>query len=276
MKPKTDRRVKIGIIGCGAIGSRIARSITKDFQRDCRLTGIYDIDQNKVDRLSQSLSLSEIAKRSMTELIRSCDCLVEAVTAKNTRSIIRQALAAKKSVLCMSVGKLLNSSDLFLLAKKNHCHLLLPSGAIAGLDAIKAASLVGIDTISLTTRKPPVGFEDNPYLKKKGIDPSKIKKKTLIFEGSVAQAVKAFPRNINVAATLTLAARASQKILVRIIVSPEYKTNSHTVELTGTFGRIVTQTDNLVCPDNPKTSYLAVLSGLQTLKQYCSGVFIGT
>ena len=202
--------------------------------------------------------------------------MVEAVSAKNTRTIIRQALEAKRSVLSMSVGKLLNASGLFRLARKNKCHLLLPSGAIAGIDAIKAASLVGIDKMTLTTRKPPTGFTHNPYLIKKGIDPSKITKETVIFKGNVAAAVKAFPRNINVAATLALASQSRKKIIIRIIVSPKYKTNSHTIELTGTFGRIVTQTDNFVCPDNPKTSYLAVLSGLQTLKQYCTGVFIGT
>jgi aspartate dehydrogenase len=276
MKPKIDQRVKIGIIGCGAIGSRIARSIKKDFQKDCRLTGIYDIDQKKADRLGKSLSLKKITKRSIPEVIKDCDCMVEACTAKNTRDIIRQVLEAKKSGLCMSVGKLLNSSDLFSLAKRNHCHVLLPSGAIAGIDAVKAASLVGIDTITLTTRKPPIGFADNPYLAKKGIDPSRATKETVIFEGNVTEAVKAFPRNINVAATLTLASQCRKKVLIRIIVSPEYHTNSHTIELTGKFGRIVTQTDNFVCPDNPKTSYLAVLSGLQTLKQYCTGVFIGT
>ena len=275
MKPKTDR-VKIGIIGCGAIGSRIAKSIKKDFKKDCQLTGLYDIDQEKADRLAKSLSLNKTVKKTIPGLIKSCDCMVEAVTAKNTRTIIRQALEAKRSVLSMSVGKLLNASDLFRLAKKNKCHLLLPSGAIAGIDAVKAASLVGIDTITLTTRKPTTGFSNNPYLMKKGIDPSKITKETVIFKGNVTDAVKAFPRNINVAATLALASQSRKKIIIRIIVSPKFKTNSHTVELTGKFGRIVTQTDNFVCPDNPKTSYLAVLSGLQTLKQYCTGVFVGT
>jgi aspartate dehydrogenase len=268
--------VKIGVIGCGAIGGRIAKSVKKDFKNDCKLTGLFDIDQEKAQKLSKSLSFMGAVKKTVPDLIKSCDCLVEAVSAKNTRAIIRQALEAKKSVLCMSVGKLLNSADLFRLAKKNKCHLLLPSGAIAGIDAVKAASLVGIDTISLTTRKPPTGFTNNPYLIKKGIDPSKIKKETVIFKGDVAAAVNAFPRNINVAATLALASQSRKKIIIRIIVSPKFKTNSHTIELAGEFGRIVTQTDNFVCPDNPKTSYLAVLSGLQTLKQYCTGVFIGT
>ncbi|MBN1870536.1 MAG: DUF108 domain-containing protein [Candidatus Omnitrophica bacterium] len=275
MKPKTDC-VKIGILGCGAIGARVAKSVKEDLTRDCQLTGLYDIDLKKAERISKSLLLDNVVKKTIPDLIKSCDCMVEAVNAKSIRPIIRQALQARKSVLSMSVGKLLNASDLFQLARKNKCHLLLPSGAIAGIDAIKAASLVGIDTITLTTRKPPSGFIDDPYLREKGIHLSEITKETVIFEGNVTTAVKAFPRNINVAATLALASQCREKILVRVIVSPKCTTNSHTIELKGKFGHILTQTDNFVCPDNPKTSYLAVLSGIQTLKQYCSGVFIGT
>ena len=100
MKPKIDS-VKIGIVGCGAIGSRIAKSVHKDFKKDCRLTGLYDVDQKKADQLAKNLSLKKAVKKSITELIKSCDCMVEAVSAKNTRNIIRQALEAKRSVLSM-------------------------------------------------------------------------------------------------------------------------------------------------------------------------------
>jgi len=275
MKPRRNK-VTIGIVGCGAIGSRIAYSIQKDLKKDCRLNGLYDINQTTVEQLAKKLSLNKVIKKSIPELIKNCDCMIEAVSAKNTRDIIHQALKAKKDVLSMSVGKLLNASDLFRLANQNRCHLLLPSGAIAGIDAIKAASLVGFDTITLTTRKPPAGFYGNPYLLEKGIDPSKIESETVLFEGDVATATKIFPRNINVAATLALASQSRKKITVRILTSPKYKTNSHEIDATGPFGRIRTETNNVVCPDNPKTSYLAVLSGIQTLKQYCSGVFIGT
>jgi aspartate dehydrogenase len=269
-------KIKIGIVGCGAIGSRMAKSIQHELSKDCRLTGIYDIDQTRSQKLSKELCRRGIIKISINGLIKNCDCMIEAVNAKNTRPLIRQALEARKSVLSMSVGKLLNASDLFTLARKNGCHLLLPSGAIAGIDAIKAASLVGIQTITLTTRKPLSGFYGNPYLAQKRIDLSKIKKETTIFEGNVSDALKFFPSNINVAATIALASQCPHKLKVRILTSPKFKANSHEIELTGKFGHIRTQTDNVVCPDNPKTSYLAVLSGLQTLKQYCGGVFVGT
>ncbi len=269
-------KLRIGIVGCGAIGSRIAKSIRTDLKKECQLSGLFDIKGEKIKELEKSLSLKGISKKSLEDLIKSCDCMVEAVSADNTKEIIQKALKAKKSVLCMSVGKLLNAPELFRLAEKNKCSLLLPSGAIAGLDAIKAASLVGIKKITLTTRKPSTGFRDNPYFRQKGIDLFNITKETVLFDGTVDEAVKLFPQNINVAATLALACQAKEKISIRILTSPDYTTNSHEIDMLGDFGQITTRTNNVVCPDNPKTSYLAVLSGIQTLKQFCTGILIGT
>ncbi len=270
------RKKKIGIVGCGAIGSRIAKSIQNELKNICELTGVYDIDEDKSFNLVKELGIMNRLKTSLKDLIKSCDCVVEAVNAKDTRQIVRESLKAKKSVLAMSVGKLLNAHDLFNLAKKNDCHILLPSGAIAGVDAIKAASLANVDKLTLTTRKPPSGFRNNPYFAQKKIDLSRIKKETVLFDGNVDTAVKLFPQNINVAATIALACKSKRKMRVRILTSPRYHTNSHEIEMEGAFGKMFTRTDNVVCPDNPKTSYLAVLSGIQTLKQFCTGILIGT
>lgn len=273
---KETHRFKIGIVGCGAIGAGIARFVRKDLKKDCQLAALYDIDDKKARGLEKKISARGVAKNSLGTLIDECDLIVEAVNAQNTKEIVAQILAAKKDVMAMSVGKFLNAEGLFRLAKENHCHLLFPSGAIAGVDAVKAASLSHIQSIKLTTRKPPAGFIGNPYLAQKGIDLSRIKRETVLFQGKVKEAVQYFPQNINVAATLALAAGAVKKLVVCIMTSPDYAGNSHEVEVTGSFGRIVTRTDNVICADNPKTSYLAVLSGMQTLKQYCQGVWVGT
>ena len=268
-------RLKIGILGCGAIGSRIAKSVTNELKTECQLAGLFDIDRAKLKQLTAELKRTNIAKPTLKALIQSCDFVVEAVNAPVIHEIVEQTLKARKSILVMSVGKLLNAKTLFNLARKNKCHILFPSGAIAGLDAVKAASLGKIESVTLTTRKSPAGFRNNAYLIKKKIDLTKIKKETVLFQGSVDRAVRIFPQNINVAAALALASRF-KNVLIRIIASPKFTRNSHEIDVRGDFGRIHTWTDNVVCPDNPKTSYLAVLSGIQTLKQFASGVFIGT
>ena len=270
------KKIKVGIVGCGAIGSRIAQSMFDELKNECHLTGIYDIIEEKSKDLARQLKHPNMVKRSLKNLIASCDLMVEAVNAKSTHNIILQAIKAKRHVLAMSVGKLLNEQNLFRLANRYNCHILLPSGAIAGIDAIKAASLVAIEQITLTTRKPITGFGYNQYLQKRNIDLSKIQEETVLFDGDVDTAVKLFPQNINVAATLAMASGAKSKMRIRILTSPHYTTNSHEIEVMGDFGRMVTRTENVVCPDNPKTSYLAVLSGIQTLKQFCQSLKIGT
>lgn len=269
-------KVRIGILGCGAIGSRIARSIKTECDDLASVTALFDINPLKAANLSKYIPNKNTVQRTYAQLLDHCDLVVEAVNAPDTHELIRQALLAKKDVLVMSVGKLLDSEAILKLAQKQDCRLLIPSGAIAGIDAIKAAALGKIAQVTLTTRKPIYGFADNAYVQQKKINLSQIVKETVLFDGNVKEAVKCFPQNLNVAATIALASCAKDKIRIRITTSPEFKVNSHEIEVVGAFGRMVTKTENVVCPDNPKTSYLAVLSAIVTLKQYLGQVRIGT
>ena len=171
----------------------------------------------------------------------------------------------------MSVGKFIEGESIFQLAEKQGVRVLIPSGAIAGIDAIKAAALQRIDLSRLTTRKPIYGFADNAYVQERRINLSAIKKETVLFEGNVLDAIKCFPQNINVAATIALASHSKDKLRIRISTSPAFKVNSHEVEVIGAFGRLVTKTENVVCPDNPKTSYPGCFVGGAHVKRIFSG-----
>ena len=276
MSMNDKKKTRVGILGCGAIGSRMALSIKTDLKTKAVVSAVFDIQRERAEKLAKNFSRGRIIKNSFEELLSSCDLVVEAINAQDTQKLIRQALLAKKDVLVMSVGKLLGAHDIFKIASRNHCRLLVPSGAVAGLDAVKAASQRKISKITLTTRKPVFGFSQNDYFIKKKIDLSKLTSETVLFDGNVKDAVKHFPQNINVAAAIALASLAGDKLRIRIITSPEYKLNSHEIEVVGEFGRLMTRTENEICPDNPKTSYLAVLSAIQTLKQYFEEVKIGT
>ncbi|MDE1920731.1 MAG: DUF108 domain-containing protein [Candidatus Omnitrophica bacterium] len=269
-------KIRVGILGCGAIGSRIAKSIKAQCDDRALLTALFDINPAKSENLQKHLSPKNVVKKSYAELLGSCDLVVEAVNAPDTRQLVRQALLAKKDVLVMSVGKFIEGGSIFELAQKQGVRVLIPSGAIAGVDALKAVSQQRIDRITLTTRKPIYGFADNAFVQQKRINLSQITRETVLFEGNVREAVKCFPQNINVAATIALASHSKDKLRIRIATSPEFKVNSHEIEVSGEFGRLVTRTENVVCPDNPKTSLLAVLSAVRALKEYFQGVKIGT
>lgn len=263
-------------MGCGAIGSRIADTVEKTFRPFAALSGIYDIDQTKAASLSKKIKCPSLIKESLSELLNDADLIVEAVSDKKTPELLKQILLAKKHVLVMSVGQILNAENLFDIARESGCQIIVPSGAIAGVDAIRSAAHAGIDTITLTTYKPPSSLKGAPYLIEKNISLSSIQSETVIFDGNVQSAVTAFPQNINVAATVALASNAKDKLRVRIVTSPEFQYNRHEIHATGPFGHITTITENLACPDNPKTSYLAVLSGIEALRSFCQKTKIGT
>ena len=272
---KSIGKLKLGIAGCGAVGIRIASSVSKELKDHFVLSALYDIDAGKALKLSKVLKAVRVVKSSVTNMISSSDVVVECVNTPAAAEIVKAALKARKKVLAMSVGKLLGREDVFALARRQKTALVLPSGAIAGLDAVKAARLAGIVKVTLITRKPPAGFKGNVFLAKKGVDLENIKADTILFEGGVKAAVAKFPQNINVEAALALAAGGAS-IKVRVVVSPFITRNTHEVVCEGKSGIIRAITENVPCPDNPRTSYLAVLSGIQALKQLSDQVIIGT
>jgi aspartate dehydrogenase len=162
------------------------------------------------------------------------------------------------------------------LAKKSGSRVFIPSGAVCAIDGLKAAGCGKIKKVVLTTRKPLEAFSDIPYIARKKIALNKIKKDTVIFQGDAASAIKAFPQNINIAATVSLAGVGPHKTQVRIVASPHITRNIHELEVESASGRIFSRTENIVHPDNPKTSYLAVLSAMATLKNILEPIKIGT
>jgi aspartate dehydrogenase len=179
--------------------------------------------------------------------------------------------------MIMSVGGVAGRlKQLNALAKNNHSRVYIPSGALSGIDALKAANIGRINKVILTTIKNPASFRGVKYIETRGINLNKIKKDTVLFSGKAAEAVKYFPQNINVAAVLSLAGIGVNKTRVRIIASPEVTRNIHEVRIESGAGNITTRTENVLHPDNPKTSYLAVLSAVAMLKQILGPVKIGT
>lgn len=266
--------MRVGIVGCGVIGSELAQAIDKEI-REAQLVALTDIDEKKSKELVNLLKEKpEIL--SLDELIKRSDLIIEAASKDLVPSLARKVIDQGKDIMIMSVGGLLGNEDLLDLAKKKDCKIYLPSGALAGLDGVKSASVGRIDSITLTTRKPPEGLKGAPYIIRNKIDLDAITKETVIFEGSANEAVEGFPKNINVSAALSLAGIGAEKTRVRIIADPNLKRNIHEVEVKGEFGRLVSRTENLPSPKNPKTSYLACLSAIATLKGIVSSIKIGT
>lgn len=270
--------LKIGVIGCGFIGGQICKAIDSG-AINAELYAISDLSESKVLKLVASLKKCSPACMKVEELLQNVDLVIESASQSAVRLIVPKALETGRNVMVLSVGALADEElreRLFRLAKQNNCKLYFPSGAVAGIDGINSASAAGIFSVTLTTRKPPMSLAGAPHVKALGIELEKIEKETLLFEGPASEAVKAFPANVNVAATISLAGIGFERTKVRVIADPSLSKNVHEITVEGEFGKFSTRIENLPSPENPKTSYLAALSAISTLKKILSPVQIGT
>lgn len=268
--------LRIGIIGCGAIGTSLAKAIVRDFRQKAQLSALFDIQPEKSAKLAQLVS-KKVSVSTLSRLIKNSDLVIEASSAKSSAAISEAALRAGRDIMVMSVGGIIkHKKRLSKLAAAHKANVYLPSGAIAGIDGLKAAALGGLKKVTLTTRKNPASFKGVAFIKSKNFKLDGLKKDKILFSGKASQAVKHFPQNINVAAILSLAGLGADKTIVRIIASPSVKRNIHQIEIESAAARIATATENVLHPDNPKTSYLAVLAAIATLKQITEPIKIGT
>ena len=271
------RKLRIGIVGCGAIGGSLAKEIVSSFFKDACLAALYDIRPEKSIALARRVKKNgKLCAASLDTLIKRSELVIEASSARAAWEITRKSLSAGRDIMVMSVGGMVGHlASLHSLARRNNARVYFPSGAISGIDALKAANIGKVRKVVLTTRKHPKAFSGVKYVAKR-FKLNGLKKDKLLFSGSASSAVKYFPQNINVAAVLGLAGIGMNKTQVRIIASPYVTKNIHEILIVSDAASIFTRTENILHPQNPKTSYLAVLAAVATLKQILQPIKIGT
>jgi aspartate dehydrogenase len=268
---------RLGIVGCGAIGSLVARLLEKR-KSSFKVTAIYDTNSEAASRLSKTLKTRPKPCVNLDELVSKCDWVLEAAGVKAVLPIAKKALPRKKPVVLMSTGGfLLNRVSLQRLAEKYRTKIYLPSGALCGLDGIKAARQIGrLDEIRITSTKPPKGFAGAPGLTpEQKSELEKAEKAFYLYEGDVQGAIRRFPANVNVAATLALASREPERLKVRVMADPAATLNQHEVFASGEFGELTAVTRNRPSTLNPKTSALAIQAALALFERLESYVEVG-
>jgi len=269
-----NKKTKIGIVGCGAIGSQVALFVDKRLKDVAYIHSLSDSDRAVANRLQKKLkSLPKIT--TTDSLIKNVDLVIEAASQEAAKYILRKATAKGKDMVILSVGALIGCSSLLSRAKRNGTKIYVPSGAICGVDGLGALSLGKIKCISLITSKPLRGLAGADYFKDRKINLSKIKKEKIVFKGRVKEAIKFFPKNINVAATLLLASNF-KNITVCIKADPGLKRNVHRIELEAREAKLSIGIENVPSKDNPKTSALAILSTQHLLRKIFNPFKIGS
>jgi aspartate dehydrogenase len=267
--------LRVGIAGFGTIGKVVACHI------DCGLDGIAlaavsarDIPraQRAMAGFARPVPVVSLAELAETDL----DIVVECAPAALLRAIAEPALAAGRTLMTLSCGALLDNFDLVDLAKRHGGRILVPTGALLGLDAVQAAAQGDIARVHMITRKPPAGLDGAPYLVERGISVVGIAQRRCVFSGSAREAARGFPANVNVAAALALAGIGADRTTIEIWADPEIDRNIHRIEVEADTVRLSLQVENVPSLENPKTGRLTPLSVVALLRKLGSPLAIGT
>ncbi|WP_158932583.1 aspartate dehydrogenase [Acidisphaera sp. S103] len=263
----------VGIAGLGAIGLPLARAL------DAGVDGLRLIAVAGRDPVKTRASLAGF--QSMPRIVEipelaEADIVVEAAPASIFERIALPALEAGRIFIPASVGALLPRMHLAKLARQTGARIVVPTGALLGLDAVRAAAEGPIDSITIETRKPPMGLIGAPYLEKHRIDVMDLAQPLLVFEGNALDAAAGFPANVNVAAALALAGIGPIRTQVRIWADPGVIRNTHTIRVEAEAARFTMTIENVPTPENPKTGLLTPLSVLACLRGLVSTLKVGS
>lgn len=246
--------MRLGIIGCGAIGRDVTRAADKMTEID--KIYLFDIKKKAASVLAQDVKKAVV--KNVEEFLPDVDIVMEAASQGAVAEYAEMILQAGKDLIILSIGSLIDDDfrkRLTDTATEKKCKIYLPSGAVCGIDGIKAAQMAEINQVTLVTTKPPSSL---------GIQTDK---RQTLFDGYARDALLKFPKNINVAACLSLAGTGFDSTRVKIVVDPVTAFNSHRILAHGKFGRLRSEMENLPNPENPKSSYMASLSAIACLRK---------
>lgn len=264
---------RIAIAGLGAIGRKLARSLADGID-GLELTAVSVGNRAKAEAwlAEQGIACPVVA---LADLPQYCDVAVECAPASVMEELCRPMLEAGKKVMVLSAGALLPRPELIELARARGGQIIIPTGALLGLDAVAAAAEGVIHSVRMITRKPPGGLKGAPHLEKNGISVEGLSEAKLVFSGSAREAAAGFPANVNVAAALSLAGIGPDATTIEIWADPAMTRNCHTIKVDADSASFTLSIENIPS-ENPKTGRITALSALAALRKLHAPLRVGT
>ena len=265
--------LKVGLAGLGAVGLGVARRLETGIP-GLVLAAVAVRDKDKARRNLPDAG-GRIAMLAAEDLAQCCDIVVEGLPPALFRNVAVSAIDAGKIFMPLSVGQLLENWDLVERAKMAGARILVPTGALIGLDAVRAAAEGTIHAVKMITRKPPSGLEGAPYLVARGISLIGLREPKKIFDGTAREGARGFPANVNVAAALSLAGIGPDKTHLEIWADPALTRNTHRIEVDADTARF-SMTIEGIPSDNPRTGRIVPLSVIAALRGLVAELKVGT
>ena len=266
--------LRVAIGGFGAIGKVVAQRLDRGIE------GLVLTAVSARDGARANTAMAGFGRPApvvpLASLWEYADIIVECAPAALLRELAEPALAHGRQIMVLSCGALLDNFDLVELARRHGGRILVPTGALLGLDAVVAAAEGDIFSVRMVTRKPPKGLAGAPYLMQNGIDIGGLSEPKRVFAGSAREAARGFPANVNVAAALAMAGIGPDRTTIEIWADPKITRNVHRIEVEADAARFLLQIENVPSPDNPRTGRLTALSVVAALKKLSSPLAVGT
>ena len=266
--------VRVGIAGLGAIGRAVARRLAAGDLPGLTLAAVASGDRAKARAWLDAAGIDRPVV-ALDAFPDHADLVLECAPASVLDAICRPMLTAGRRVMVLSCGALLPRPELIALARAHGGQIIVPTGALLGLDAVTAAAEGTISSVRMTTRKPPRGLVGAPYLARHGIAVEGVTEPLKVFSGTAREAAEGFPANVNVAAALALAGLGPDRTTIEIWADPGVTRNCHTIEVEADSARFSMTIEN-VPSENPKTGRITALSALAALRKLGAPLRIGT
>jgi aspartate dehydrogenase len=264
---------RVAIAGLGAIGRTLARRLA-DGMPGLVLAGVAARDASKAQLWLKAQGI-DCPVLDLDVLPQYADLTIECAPAAILDQICRPALLAGKQVMVLSAGALLPRPDLIALAKSHGGQIIVPTGALLGLDAVAAAAEGSIHSVRMITKKPPHGLAGAPYLVAHRISLTGLKEAKRVFSGSARDAAAGFPANVNVVAALALAGIGPDRTTIEIWADPAVERNCHMIEVDSDSARFALSIENIPS-ENPKTGKITALSVIAALRKMHAPIRVGT
>jgi aspartate dehydrogenase len=265
--------LRVAVVGLGSIGIRVVEALDRGID-GLALAGVSV--QNPEKHRSRLANLTKSpAILPIEALCDVADMVIECAPSELLRSIVAPFVKSGKTAVVLSAGALLEHEDLIELAKQNGGQIVVPTGALIGLDAVTAAAVGKIHSIRMVTRKPVRGLAGAPYVIENNIDIEQITEPLKIFDGTAREAAKGFPANLNVAVALSLAGIGPDRTTLEIWADPALTRNVHRVEVESDSARFSMSIENIPS-ENPKSGLITALSVIAYLRKLRASLRVGT
>ena len=272
MNPKPD--LNVAICGVGAIGLKVAKCLDAGVIHGMVLSAVAARDHDKLKRNLNGFRRQPLIL-PVEQLGQEADVVIECAPKSVFLAVADSAINNGCTFMPLSVGALLDNMDLIDKARANNAVIFVPTGALLGLDAVKAVSEDEVNSITLVTRKPPVGLTGAPHLVENNINVENLTDALQVFSGTAKAAARAFPANVNVAAALALAGIGPDRTTVEVWADPAVSKNMHTIKVDAAASSFTMSIEN-VPSETPATGKITALSVIASLRRLTAPLIVGT